>query len=76
MESLMEIGQIVNTYGIKGFVKVVPFTDNINRFEDLKTLYVETKKGLENFEIEEVKYSKNTVLLKLKGIDDIKVAEK
>ena len=31
MESLMEIGQIVNTYGIKGFVKVVPFTDNINR---------------------------------------------
>lgn len=76
MESLMEIGQIVNTYGIKGFVKVVPFTDNINRFEDLKTLYVETKKGLENFEIEEVKYSKNTVLLKLKGIDDINVAEK
>lgn len=76
MESLMEIGQIVNTYGIKGFVKVVPFTDNINRFEDLKTLYVETKKGLENFEIEEVKYSKNTVLLKLKGIDDINIAEK
>lgn len=76
MESLMEIGQIVNTYGIKGFVKVVPFTDNINRFEDLKTVYVETKKGLENFEIEEVKYSKNTVLLKLKGIDDINIAEK
>lgn len=76
MESLMEIGQIVNTYGIKGFVKVIPFTDNINRFEDLKTVYVETKKGLENFEIEEVKYSKNTVLLKLKGIDDINIAEK
>lgn len=76
MESLMEIGQIVNTYGIKGFVKVVPFTDNINRFEDLKTVYVETKKGLENFEIEEVKYYKNTVLLKLKGIDDINIAEK
>ncbi len=76
MENLMEIGQIVNTYGIKGFVKVVPFTDNINRFEDLKEVYVETKKGLENFEIEEVKYAKNTVLLKLKGIDDINIAEK
>ena len=24
MESLLEVGQIVNTYGIKGFVKVVP----------------------------------------------------
>ncbi len=31
MESLIEIGQIVNTYGIKGFVKVQPFTDNIRR---------------------------------------------
>lgn len=75
MEQLMEIGQIVNTYGIKGFVKVMPFTDNINRFEDLDSIYLQTKKGLETFEIEEVKYSKNMVLLKLKGIDDINVAE-
>lgn len=72
----MEIGQIVNTYGIKGFVKVVPFTDNLSRFGDLKAVYLETKKGLETFEIEEVRYSKNTVLLKLKGIDDINIAEK
>lgn len=76
MEQLMEIGQIVNTYGIKGFVKVVPFTDNINRFEELDEVYLQTKNGLETFEIEEVKYSKNTVLLKLKGIDDINIAEK
>lgn len=75
MKQLMEIGQIVNTYGIKGLVKVVPFTDTISRFEELETIYVETKKGLETFEIEEVKYSKNTVLLKLKGIDDINIAE-
>lgn len=76
MEQLMEIGQIVNTYGIKGFVKVVPFTDNINRFEDLDEVYLQTKNGLETFKIEDVKYSKNTVLLKLKGIDDINIAEK
>lgn len=75
MEQLMEIGQIVNTYGIKGFVKVIPFTDNINRFEDLENVYLQTKKGLETFQIEEVKYSKNMVLLKFKGIDDINVAE-
>lgn len=75
MEQLMEIGQIVNTYGIKGFVKVVAFTDNVNRFEDLKTVYIETKKGMENHKIEEVKYSKNTVLLKFEGINDINVAQ-
>ena len=75
MEALMEIGQIVNTYGIKGFVKVHPFTDNINRFEKLESVYLQTKQGIETFEIEEVKYHKHMVLLKLKGIDDINIAE-
>lgn len=76
METLMEIGQIVNTYGIKGFVKVQPFTDDIRRFEDLKQVYLQVKERLETFEIEEVKYHKHMVLLKLKGIDDINQAEK
>ena len=71
MQNLLEIGQIVNSYGIKGFFKVVPFTDNITRFNDLKTIYIEKNKKLEEKEIEEVKYHKNLVLLKLKGIDDI-----
>lgn len=76
MEQLLEIGQIVNTYGIKGFMKVIPYTDDITRFEQLETIYIDTKKSLEEFAIEEVKYSKNVVLLKLKGIDDINSAEK
>ena len=75
MEQLMEIGQIVNTYGIKGFLKVVPFTDDITRFEKLKSIYIETKNSLETVDIEEVKYSKNLVLLKIEGIDDINQAE-
>ncbi len=76
MQNLLEIGQIVNSYGIKGFMKVVPFTDDITRFEKLKTVYVEIKKELEELEIEEVKYHKNLVLLKIKGIDDINDVEK
>lgn len=75
MEQLMEIGKIVNTYGIKGFLKVVPYTDDITRFEDLKSIYIQTKNSLKTVIIEEVKYSKNLVLLKLKGIDDINTAE-
>lgn len=74
-EQLMEIGQIVNTYGIKGFLKVVPYTDDIKRFEKLKRIYIQTKKSLETVIIEEVKYAKNLVLLKIKGIDNINDAE-
>lgn len=74
-KQLMEIGQIVNTYGIKGFLKVVPYTDDITRFEKLNNIYIQTKKSLETVTIEEVKYSKNLVLLKIKEIDDINSAE-
>ena len=75
MEGLLEIGQIVNSYGIKGFFKIVPFTDDITRFDKLKTVYIEKNKKLLSMEIEEVKYHKNLVLLKLKGIDDINDTE-
>lgn len=76
MKQLLEIGQIVNTYGIKGFVKVIPYTDDITRFEELETVYIDTKNTLEEHIIEDVKYSKNMVLLKFKGIDDINIVEK
>ena len=75
MESLLEVGQIVNTYGIKGFVKVVPLVDNCNQFKDFKTLYIQEKKNIKELQIEEVKFSKNLVLLKFKGIDTIEQAE-
>ena len=71
MPNLLEIGQIVNSYGIKGEFKVVPFTDDITKFSKLKTIYTEKNKKLEKMKIEEVRYHKNLVLLKLKGIDDI-----
>ena len=75
MNDFLEIGQIVNSYGIKGFFKVVPFTDDITRFDDLKNIYIEKNKKLEKKEVEDVKYHKNLVLLKIKGIDDINDTE-
>ncbi len=71
MQNLLEIGQIVNYYGIKGFLKVIPFTDDIKRFDNLKTVYIEKNKKLVEMQIEEVRYHNQLVLLKLKGLDDI-----
>lgn len=75
MEEYFEIGQIVNTSGLKGVIKVKPFTDDITKFNDLKTIYISIKKNLKEFEIEQVRISKNMVFLKLKGIDTIEEAE-
>ena len=76
MEEYLEIGQIVNTNGLKGTLKVKPLTDDITRFEELETIYIEKAKELIEFKIQEVKYSKNMVLLKLEGIESIDEAEK
>ena len=75
MQKYFEVGQIVNTFGIKGFLKVKPFTDEITRFEELKTVYICKKDEMKQVEIEEVKYHKEMVLLKVKGIEDKTQAE-
>lgn len=75
MERYLEIGQIVNTFGIKGQVKVNPFTEDIKKFDKLNEIYVEKKKELQLFQIENVNYNKHTIILKLKGIDTIEQAE-
>ena len=71
MDKYIEIGKIVNTYGIKGQLKIDPYTDNIKRFEKLKKIYINEKEYL----IENVKYIKNIVILKLQGINTIEQAE-
>lgn len=75
MTKYLEIGQIVNTFGIKGMVKVKPFTDDINRFDRLETIYIKNKKVNKEYRIQEVKYHKQMVMLKLEGIENPEEAE-
>ncbi len=69
------IGQIVNTQGLKGEVRVYPYVDDINRFDDLESFYL-GKNFNEEFEVERVRYKGNMVIMKIKGIDSVELAEK
>ena len=51
------------------------FTDEIERFEELKFVLIEKNNQLVKYEIKEVKYQKQMVLLKLNGIDNMNQAE-
>ncbi len=73
MEKFIDVGEIVNTHGLKGEVKVNPRTDFPEVFESFKKLYTENK---EEHKVMGVKYHKNQVILKLSGIDSIDDAEK
>lgn len=76
MQDFLEIGQIVNTFGVKGMVKVVPFTDDVDRFEKLNKVFLEKNNKTVEKEIEETKYHKNMILVKFKNVDTIEEAEK
>lgn len=74
MEQMFTIGKIVNTHGVKGEVRVLPSTDDVKRFGKLKEVKVENR-IMTTYEIETVRYHKNFVLLKFKGIDTMNEAE-
>lgn len=74
MNTMFTVGRIVNTHGVKGELKVMPTTDDPKRFEKLKSVFVE-RKTMESYEIQSVRYHKDFVLLKLKGIEDMNAAE-
>ena len=76
MEDLLQVGVITTTHGVRGEVKVFPTTDDANRFKKLKEVILDTGKEQLPLEIAQVKFFKNLVILKFKGIDNINDIEK
>lgn len=71
-----EIGKIAGTHGIKGTFRVFPTTEDPSRFELLKEVVIDLNGNRETFKIGKIGYQKNMVLMTVKEIDDINVAEK
>ncbi len=76
MEDLLQVGVITTTHGVRGEVKVFPTTDDPARFKKLKNVVLDTGREKIDLEIAGVKFFKNMVILKFKGIDNINDVEK
>lgn len=76
MDDLIKVGIITNTHGLRGEVKVFPTTDDARRFLDLEEIILDTGKEKRQLAIERVKFFKNMVILKFKGIDNIDDVQK
>lgn len=72
----LQVGVITQTHGIRGEVKVFPTTDDVNRFKKLKEVTLDNEKERLVLEIEGVKFFKQYVILKFKGLDSINDIEK
>lgn len=70
------VGVIANTHGIRGEVKVFPTTDEVDRFDYLKEVIVDAGREKVTLKVQSVRYFKNMVIVKFKGIDNINDIEK
>lgn len=71
-KQFLEIGQIVNTHGLKGDVRVDPWCDGPEFICQFKKLYL---KDGSTVIIEKARPQKNVAVLKLKGVDTIEQAD-
>lgn len=69
---LIEIGQIVGTHGIKGEVKLSPWTDDLYDLLDLDVFYFED--GTPLF-VELSRVHKNALIIKFREVADMNAAE-
>lgn len=71
-EHLLPTGQIVNTHGLKGHVKVMPWADDPADLLDFDRFFLDGKE----YAVEYAAQQKTMVLLKLAGVDDVDTAAK
>lgn len=72
---LLEVGKIVNTHGLEGEVKIVPWTDSPDVFEDLEYVIIHQKNHEKKLDITGIKYQKNNIIVKFSEINRIEDAE-
>ena len=69
---LISVGQIVNTHGIKGELKVYPLTDDMKRFRKLDKVYID---GAQR-NVVWCKFQPTTVIMKIEHLDTVEEAIK
>ena len=68
MEDLIRVGVIINTFGVKGEVKIYP---DIDYFDELERVFIKDKE----YKIEKLRDQKGIIIAKFDGIDDINQIE-
>ena len=67
----IKLGKITAPQGIKGEVRVYPYTDELTRFSEIEAVLLDGQKR----KIQNARYMKNMAVLKLEGVDDRNLAE-
>ena len=69
------VGKVSSPHGIKGWLKVISYTDPIENILYYKEWFINNDEGKETFSIEDSRIQGKKIIVKLDGIDDRDDAE-
>ena len=70
-DRFLEAGEIVNTHGVRGEVKIMPWADSPEFLTGFQTFYLDGAP----YAVESARVHKSMVLAKLRGVDDLEAAQ-
>lgn len=74
-EEFIRVGKILSTQGNRGAVRVLPLTDNPERFQRMSRIKVELKGDRRDFQIDAVSKHKRFLIIKFREVEDMNAAE-
>ncbi len=70
-KQFLEAGEIVNTHGVRGEVKILPWANSADFLKGFKTIYIEEKP----YAVTSLRVHKGCAVAKLSGVDSMDDAE-
>ncbi|MCG8570840.1 MAG: ribosome maturation factor RimM [Spirochaetes bacterium] len=75
LSNYLKIGFIRKPHGLKGEVKILPLTDNPQRFKKLKKIYIELNNDLKQVQVKAAKVLANDLILQFEEFTSINEVE-
>ena len=72
----LRIGMVLRPHGVKGAVKLLPLTDDVERFRKLSFVYIERNGIYTKAEVQRSSIQPDAVMLWLSGVENREDAEK
>lgn len=73
---LIEIGEVVNTHGIRGEIKLNPWTDSLEKLTEQKLFYYQKNNETLMLHAKQVRIHKNCAIIQAEEINDMQTAER
>jgi 16S rRNA processing protein RimM len=74
-DSYIAVGKIIGVHGTQGMIKVAVYSQMMNRFEGVDTIFFQTPKGMEGKILSAADTRTKAVILKLKDVNSREAAQ-